>query len=153
MVTTAWACGPRDTPLAHRKSPPTKFSKPYLRMLSKPMVITSNSISRQISFGVYLKQLTTSLHPRSRKSSGQMDDKVSTLKQLRCFKDRKARALSLSATESPPPLLSRRPNAARDHQAVTLAYGICIGNVRRQLVHQQHPATVFQCTEHTTRLA
>ncbi|MEI7453839.1 MAG: hypothetical protein WCK04_06395, partial [Actinomycetes bacterium] len=30
MVTTAWACGPRDTPLAHRKSPPTKFSKPYV---------------------------------------------------------------------------------------------------------------------------
>jgi hypothetical protein len=23
-----WACGPRDSPFAHRKSPQTKFSKP-----------------------------------------------------------------------------------------------------------------------------
>jgi hypothetical protein len=26
----AWACGPRDSPFAHRKSPQTKFSKPEL---------------------------------------------------------------------------------------------------------------------------
>jgi peptidoglycan/LPS O-acetylase OafA/YrhL len=30
VVATAWACGPRDSPFAHRKSPHTKFSKPYL---------------------------------------------------------------------------------------------------------------------------
>ena len=30
MVATAWACGPRDSPLARRKSPQTKFSKPDL---------------------------------------------------------------------------------------------------------------------------
>jgi hypothetical protein len=30
VVATAWACGPRDSPFARRKSPQTKFSKPYI---------------------------------------------------------------------------------------------------------------------------
>jgi len=34
VVATAWACGPRDSPFAHRKNPQTKFSKPWLFLTS-----------------------------------------------------------------------------------------------------------------------
>lgn len=58
-----------------------------------------------------------------------MIDKAFILKQLRCFRDGKARALALTATILLPPLLSPRPNVTQYHQVVTLAYGIGIGNV------------------------
>ena len=44
MVATAWACGLRDPPLARRKNPETKFSKPYVERSGLPQPLLNRLI-------------------------------------------------------------------------------------------------------------